>query len=46
MIFLQNQKILNLCFRWHILRSYHFLAEVTFKDGPIEIEDLIIDIWY
>ena len=29
-IFLQK-KILNLCFRWHILRSYHFLAEVTFK---------------
>ena len=30
-IFLQNKKILNLCLRWHILRSYRFLAEVTFK---------------
>ena len=25
-------KILNLCFRWHILRSYCFVEEVTFKD--------------
>ena len=31
-IFLWNKKILNLCFRWHILRSYCFVAEVTFKD--------------
>ena len=30
-IFLRNKKILNLCFRLHILRSYRFLAEVTFK---------------
>ena len=30
-IFLQNKNILNLCFRWHTLRSYHFVAEVTFK---------------
>ena len=30
-IFLWNKKILNLCLRWHILRSYRFLAEVTFK---------------
>ena len=30
-IFLLN-KILNLCLRWHILRSYHYVAEVTFKD--------------
>ena len=29
--FLQNKKILNLGLRWHILRSYHFVAEVTFK---------------
>ena len=29
--FLQNKKSLNLCLRWHILRSYHFAAEVTFK---------------
>ena len=27
----RNKKILNLCFRWHILRSYRFLVEVTFK---------------
>ena len=30
-IFLRNKKILNQCLRWHILRSYRFLAEVTFK---------------
>ena len=30
-IFLRNKKILNLCVRWHILRSYCFVAEVTFK---------------
>ena len=30
-ILLQNKKILNLYFRWHILRSYRFVAEVTFK---------------
>ena len=29
--FLQNKKILNLYLRWHILRSYGFLAEVTFN---------------
>ena len=29
--FLRNEKILNLCFRWHILRSHHFLVEVIFK---------------
>ena len=31
-IFLRNKKkILNLCLRWHILRSYCFVVEVTFK---------------
>ena len=30
-ILLQNKKILNLWFRWHILRSYPFVAEVIFK---------------
>ena len=30
-IFLWNKKILNLWLRWHILRSYRFVAEVTFK---------------
>ena len=29
--FLRNKKILNLCLRWHILRSYCFVVEVTFK---------------
>ena len=30
--FLRNKKkILNLSFRWQILRSYHFVADVTFK---------------
>ena len=29
--FLQNKKILNLCFKWHILRSYCFVAEITFN---------------
>ena len=29
--FLWNKKILNLCLRWHILKSYCFVAEVTFK---------------
>ena len=30
-IFLRNKKVLNLCLRWHNLRSYHFVLEVTFK---------------
>ena len=29
--FLQNEKILNLCLRWHILRSYCFVVELTFN---------------
>ena len=29
--FLQNKKILNLCLRWYIFRSYLFLAKVTFN---------------
>ena len=29
--FLWNKKILNLCLIWHILRSYRFVVEVTFK---------------
>ena len=32
-IFLWNKKILHLCFRWPILRSYCLVAEVTFKQG-------------
>ena len=30
-IFLRNKKILNLFLRGHVLRSYRFVAEVTFK---------------
>ena len=26
-----NKKVFNLCLRWHILRSYWFVAEVTFE---------------
>ena len=29
--FLGNKKNCNLYLRWHILRSYHFVADVTFK---------------
>ena len=29
--FLWNKKKINLCLRWHILRIYRFVAEVTFK---------------
>ena len=29
--FLQNGKIIQLCLRWHILRSCHFASDVTFK---------------
>ena len=28
---LRNKKILNMCLRWHISRSYCFVAEVTFN---------------
>ena len=31
--FLQNKKFCNLCLRWHILRSYHFVAEVNFNNS-------------
>ena len=31
-IFLWNKKILDLCLWWHILRSYDFAVEVTFKE--------------
>ena len=39
-IFLRNQKILNLCLTWHSLRSYGFVAEVTFK-GIVTAELLL-----
>ena len=31
-LFLWNKKILNLCLRWHILRIYCFVAELTFNE--------------
>ena len=31
--FLQNKQIPNMCLRWHFLRSYHFVAERTFKES-------------
>ena len=27
----KSKKILNLCLTWHILRSYRFVADVTFN---------------
>ena len=33
MTFLKNKRILNLCHKWHILRSYRFVVKVTFKVG-------------
>ena len=35
--FSMKQKILNLCLRWRILKSYRFVAEVTFNQLMIEI---------
>ena len=40
--FLWNKKILNLCLRWHILRNYHFVAEVTFMNWMQKTLDTII----
>ena len=37
---LRNKKILNLCLRWHILRSYHFVAEVTLKLPNMNLSEL------
>ena len=34
--FLWNKKILNLCLRWHIFRSYCFVAEVTFNNISVQ----------
>ena len=30
-VLLRNKKILSLCLQWHFLKSYCFVAEVTFK---------------
>ena len=40
--FLWNKKVLNLCLRWHILRNYHFAAEVTFMKWMQKTLDAII----
>ena len=40
-IFRRNKTILNLCFRWHILRIYRFVAEVTFN---ITLPSLIVQL--
>ena len=49
-IFLRNKKILNLCFRWHILINYGFVAEVTFKSKNQNIDlnfnTFESNIWY
>ena len=36
--FLRNKKILYLCLTWHILRSYRFDADVTFKVLALKVE--------
>ena len=37
-----KQKILSLCLRWHILRSYCFVAEVTFNGSKNLHEELLL----
>ena len=36
-LFFYEIKKFLICFRWHILRSYHFAAEVIFKVKPLHI---------
>ena len=36
------KKILYLCLKWHTLRSYRFVAEVTFKNTFIKILTLFV----
>ena len=35
--FFRNKEILNLCLRWHILRSYLFVAEVALSRWPASL---------
>ena len=35
--FPQIEKILNLCIRWHIFRSYRFVVDVAFTQIACEI---------
>ena len=37
-IFLRNEKVLNLCLRWHILKSYRFVEEVTFMVNSFQMQ--------
>ena len=39
--FLPNKKNLNLCFIWHILRSYPFVAEVTFNSMFLYVRERV-----
>ena len=34
--FLRNKQFFTLCLKWHIFWSYHFVAEVTFKNESPE----------
>ena len=43
--FPQNKKILNLCFTWHILRSYSFVVEVAFKANLEKSRSQILNAW-
>ena len=36
--FLWSKKIINLCLKWHILRSYRFVAEVTFNEDNMKAD--------
>ena len=42
--FLRNEQILSLCLRWHILNSYRFVAEVTFKRFLLSFLAFVLDI--
>ena len=43
--FLRNKEILNLCLRWHIFRSYRFVAEVIFNKKVIIIVTVLTKFW-
>ena len=42
--FLKNKKILKLCLRWHILRNYRFLAQVTFNNNRKKTVQTILNV--
>ena len=35
--FPRDKKTLKLCLRWHVLKSYRFATEVTFKVDPLNV---------